>query len=523
MDGWRSKMRTFVLLGLSIPTLLSVTAMAAEPAKHPYSHWDDGRILTIDWRDIEAGRHLARPTAQPDLSVLDEVAAGRIAADPDGPQPRSGLPDGLVQRGGVVLPREIDDGTVTIEPEAIFAVEDIPGNAYPRKHTLYLNFSGGALTNGSDNSAEDKSQLALDGNYPVFTGGEAKAVSVAQAVQTDVAGHGVQVVYLERPPKTLPYTMAMVGGDWTDTNLEDPAGGVAPGADCGALGQRHVVYAFESGSALQMANTTSQEAGHGWGLDHNLNCGSVMSYCGGGDGVFSGTCDGLCENACQGAAGCRLTHEMFCGVGNDQQNEQEELDWLFGTDEPDMEDPTAVINLPEDGAQFDAPADVQIRAVVADDYGGFGWRFEIEKDGELLLEQVDYDRMVDEEYRASLNLTGFEAGTYVLRVVVLDHFGHEGVDEVTIQVGPGAGTGDDSSVDDTGDGTADDDDGTDDDSNDSNDDDDDDDDGTDDDGNISDDGGPEDRGCNCTSSPSTTWSGALILLALVGLRRRRAA
>ncbi|HET6583431.1 MAG TPA: hypothetical protein VFG69_08285, partial [Nannocystaceae bacterium] len=228
-------MRTFVL-GLSMLTLLSVTARAAEPDPHPYSHWT-GRVRTIDLS--EAGRaaqsQVAAPTEQPDLAVLDEVRDGLRAADPDG-RTRTGLPEGWVQRGNVVLPREIDDGSLVIEPEAIFAVEDIPGNAYPRKHTLYLNFTGGELHNGSDNSAENKSQLALEGNYPTFTGGETKAVSVAQAVAADVANFGIQVVYLERPPKILPYTMVMVGGDWQDTNLEDPAGGVAPGADCGALG-----------------------------------------------------------------------------------------------------------------------------------------------------------------------------------------------------------------------------------------------------------------------------------------------
>ncbi|MGH0031498.1 MAG: hypothetical protein ACQGVC_17030, partial [Myxococcota bacterium] len=62
-----------------------------------------------------------------------------------------------------------------------------------------------------------------------------------------MAQFGIRVMYLERPNKTVPYTMVMIGGDWTDTNIEDPAGGVAPGTDCGALGQRHVVYTFASG------------------------------------------------------------------------------------------------------------------------------------------------------------------------------------------------------------------------------------------------------------------------------------
>ena len=514
-------MRTFVL-GLSIPTLLSVTALAAEPAKHPYSHWT-GQVRTIDYSEMQGRRPAPE---QLDFAALDEVARGERPADPDGQSPRTGLPDGWVQRGGMVLPAEIADGTVAIEPESIFAVEDIPGNEYPRKHTLYLNFVGGMLESGTDNSALSKSSLARTGVYPAFAGGEAKAVvSVVQGVEADFAPFGVRVVYLERPGPVVPYTMAMVSGDWTDTNIESPAGGVAPGADCGALGQRHVVYAFESSSAVQMANTTSQEAGHAYGLDHTFNCSSVMSYCGSGDQSFQSGCDGLCEAQCQGAnsAGCRLTHEMFCGEGNDQQDDVAEMAWIFGGNEPDMEAPTADVLEPADGATFDAPADVQLRATVDDNYGGYAWKFVVEKDGEVIVDEVDYERNVDAEYNAALNLTGLPAGSYVFRIEVYDHYEGVGVDEVSFQVGPGAATSADAGTDDgTGDATADDDGTSGDDSND--DDDTDATDGGDAEAGFDDDGGGE-KACNCTSgsSPSAAWSGVILLFALVGLRRRGAA
>ncbi|HWB80165.1 MAG TPA: hypothetical protein VG755_34605, partial [Nannocystaceae bacterium] len=179
------------------------------------------------------------------FSELDELVR---APQPVPTQPRPGsLPADLVQQPGGVIPRDVAEGRLAIEPETIFAVEDIPGNAYPRKHTLYLNFVGADLNVGSDNSAENRSSLARQGPYPAFSGGENTALAAIQAVQNDVASYGLRVVYEERPPKTLPYTMAMIGGDWTDTNLEMPAGGVAPIADCGALGQRHVVYVFADG------------------------------------------------------------------------------------------------------------------------------------------------------------------------------------------------------------------------------------------------------------------------------------
>jgi MYXO-CTERM domain-containing protein len=331
----------------------------------------------------------------------------------------------------------------------------------------------------------------------------------------------VRVVYLERPEKTLPYTMAMVSGDWTDTNLSEPAGGVAPGADCGALGQRHVVYAFESASAVQMANTTSQEAGHAYGLDHTFNCESVMSYCGGGDQSFQSGCDGLCESQCQGpnSAGCQLTHEMFCGEGSVAQDDVAEMMWIFGGNEPDMEDPTVEIVEPAEGAMYDAPADVQIRAVVDDNYGGFGWEFVIEQDGEVLVEQVDYEREVDAEYRAALNLSGLPAGSYVLRVRAVDHYDGEGFDEVAIQIGPAATSADGGSADGdgTGDTGADDGDGT------GVDDDADDGDGTDDGSDDvmgTGDEGPTDRGCSCRTETASPLA-ALSIFALVAMRPRR--
>jgi MYXO-CTERM domain-containing protein len=507
----------------------TLLALFADPgvAAHPYGPSGDGPKTV----DLRTHRATTRATAEgPRFDELDEHIA---APQPVPTESREGtLPAGWVQQGNVVMPAEVADGSLVIEPETIFAVEDIPGNKYPRKHTLYMNFSGGELISGSDNSAENKSTLAQMGMYPVYTGGEQKAVAAAQGVQTDVANFGIRVVYLERPPKILPYTMAMIGGSWQDTNLEEPAGGVAPGADCGALGQRHVVYVFADGGwgSVGIANVTSQEAGHAWGLDHNLNCGSVMSYCGGGDGVFSGSCDGLCEAQCQGDAGCRLTHEMFCGEGNDQQNEQEELGWIFGGNEPDVEPPSGEIVEPADGAEFEAGASVDLRAIVDDNYGGFGWSFRIEKDGEVAYDEVDYEREVDAEYRAALNLVNLEPGAYTATVTVMDHGDMTSSHTVSFTVLPGAGDdGDgDGGVDGTGGGS---DGGSADDAGDETggaDDDDDDDDGDDaDDGSGGEaglDGGTaKDDGCSCRASASPSGALAFLLAAFVGVRRRRPA
>lgn len=516
---------------------------------HPWVHYPSVRTIDLSSEALQRNDYTAQPVEQPDFYSLDDAKLSAEEIDAAAPTSRpasdlsAGLPDGWVQRGNVVLPQPVADGLKDVGTGPIFAVEDIPGNKYPRKHTLFLNFNGGMLFTGSDNSAENRSNLAKQGVYPTYGGGEATALSVVQAVENDLAQFGVNVIYDFRPRKLVPYTMEMVGGSWTDTNIDSPAGGVAPGADCGALGQRHVVYTFSNGgSVLGAANTISQEAGHAWGLDHSLNCGSVMSYCGGGDGAFLDSCDGLCEAACQGDAGCRLTHDMFCGDGNDQQNEVEELTWIFGGNEPDVEPPTVEIVEPADGLEVEDGADLALRAIVDDNYGGFGWQFIITKDGEEVYNQPDYDRDVDDEFRAALNFAGLETGVYTFTVEVEDQFENVTSQTVTVNVG-GATTTDDSASDsdsDAGSDTETDSDsdsvgstgGSDSDSesdtNQAEDDepsDDEDEDDGDTDGGTGEPGADDPKGCGCTADgPSQgLGTGLLFMLGLVSLRRRRSA
>jgi MYXO-CTERM domain-containing protein len=423
----------------------------ATPGYHPWAPPRTGHVRTIDLSPAARAKGnsvMDLSVPQPDLHALEQFKSPDAAFDlpyeeppPRDPSYTGRAPDGWVQAGNVILPKEIVSGDALVDPDVIAAVEDIPGNEYPRKHTLYLNFLGGMLYAGMDNSAEDKSIIAKQGLYPAFTGGEQKAISAAQAIENDVATYGVRVAYIERPDKIVPYTMEMIGGNWMDVNTDSPAGGVAPGADCGALGQRHVVYTFAGGgaSATQIANTASQEAGHAWGLDHTFNCSSVMSYCGFSDGVFSSTCDGLCEATCQGenTAGCRLTHENFCGVGNDQQNEREELSWLFGGNEPDVEPPFAEIVSPTDGEMLEVGANVDLRAEIGDNYGGYGWQWTVTRNDEVIFDEVIYDRgdNIDTEYRPALNVTQLDEGVWVMTIKVQDQFENVTEDTVTVIVG----------------------------------------------------------------------------------------
>ena len=455
-------MRNLWIAAALVPTaLLSLPAeagdgdaLASDPFAeareefHPWVHYPQVKTIDMGADARQDGDYIAEPAPQP---AFDELDAHKLPDDQihapvpsqRAPSDTVEMPDGWVQQGSVVLPSDVVDGLKDVGTGPIFAVEDIPGNQYPRKHTLFLNFGGGMLYNGSDNSAESRSSLALTGVYPTFGGGESVALAIIQATEANFEQFGIRIVYETRPRNVVPYTMEMVGGTWMDTNLSDSAGGVAPGADCGALGQRHVVYTFSNGGSVNIAaNTIAQEAGHAYGLDHSFNCNSVMSYCGGSsDGSFQNGCDDLCENACQGSAGCRLTHDMFCGAGNDQQDDVAEMAWIFGGNEPDMEAPTVDIQSPVDGAELEEGADVELRAVVSDNYGGFGWKFIVTKDGEVIYDNPDYDRDVDAEFRAALNLSNLEAGVWTFTVEAEDQYEHVTSQTVTVSVGGATASG----------------------------------------------------------------------------------
>jgi MYXO-CTERM domain-containing protein len=502
---------TLCLAGAGNP---SVQRAPVEPGYHPWTNMPKGPgIVDLSYEGRRLNNYVDGETDQEEVEHED------------------GPPEGWVQVGDQLLPREIVLGFKAVDPEPNYAWEDIPGNKYPRKHTVYLNFDGGPMQGGADNSAENKSVLAKYGDHPGSGWGSQTRAGVAQGMAADMSRYGIRLMYQERPSKIVPYTMVMFGGSACSvTNMEDCGsgiGGVAPGGDCEAHGQRHVVYSFVNGS-----NTPSHEAGHVFGLDHTTNCSALMSYCGGGDKVFSTSCDGLCEEACQGPGtiGCRAVHEKHCGDGSDRQNDDIELDFIFGGTEPDNEAPYVSILSPEDGLEVGNGDDVLLRAEVADNYGGVGWKIIIEQDGEVVYDQVDYHKdNIDDDANVALNLVRPEPGTYVVTVRAEDHADHITDDSITFTVseegggddgGTGDGGGDDGGG--TGDGGGDDGGGT----GDGGGDDGGGDDGGDDGGGIGpwDDGrGDDEKGCGCSTQGAPQGTAALILgLWALGLRRRRA-
>ena len=392
------------------------------------------------------------------------------------------LPEGMAQVGSMVVPAPMLDGAEmvgdaelaltagelpTLEgfiddvcafpdevPPGIYDYDYRPGMELPRRHTVYLNFVGATLNTGGENAAENLSGIARSGHpFPVYAGGETSAIAVAQAVAEDLSQWGINVVYLERPPKVLPYSMAMIGGHYSDTT-SGPSGGVAP-LDCEDFGQRNVCYAFQNnGSTAGQANVASQEIGHTMGLEHTNAPDSVMALgyaqTQGGDLGFNNSCANSISVSGQGT-GCNGVNRCHCG-NPDQQHDRNTLSAIFVPAGPDVMAPTIDILEPADGSVF-APDDAFVVTFDPwDDVGGYGWKMIVENEaGEVLVDQPDYDRALE------FMLAGLPVGTYTITALVMDHGGNEGTDTITITIAEDgvAGTGGDSGGSDGGvDGTA---------------------------------------------------------------------
>ncbi|MBX7081442.1 MAG: hypothetical protein K1X88_19735 [Nannocystaceae bacterium] len=387
----------------------------------------------------ELDRYQARVPAAP-ATATDTVAAQ--------------LPAGFAQRGDTIVPQEVLEGALMVPdlslvdgpraqgapadtcefpdavPAGVYEGDARPGGEYPRRGTIYLNFVGATLTSGSENSAEDYSTIARTGHpYPPFAGGEAKAVAVAQAVSQDFAAWAIRVVYDPRPRKLLPYTMAMVGGSYTDTT-SGPAGGVAP-IDCEDFGQRNVCYSFTNNEdATTQANVISQEVAHTYGLEHTYGPDRIMSYEGGGDKIFGSNCQQTFALQGQGN-GCQGVNKCHCGIG-DLQNDTSTIGIIYAPFDapPDTTAPEVTLTAPDDGAVYQVGDEIRVEFDVWDDYGGYGWKLTIDDQatGERIVDQADYDRAL------VFDIVGLPAGTYTFTGEIEDQADHVTTHAITVIV-----------------------------------------------------------------------------------------
>lgn len=432
-------------------TLVLTLAAAAVP--NPYA--PDARPVVLDFRP-GADNPVPLLPAQGEGPKFSDLAAYEglpvIEKEP------GTLPPGWVQIGGMVVPEAVAQGAPVISPftarpeiaadkvegpgaEELCAFPDaVPpgvytgqfrrGTEYPRRGTIYMNYTGGVLLNGmGDNSAENWSALAKTGTqYPVYTGGEERAIAVAQAVQADFSDWALRVVYLERPPKVLPYVMIMMGGHWSDT-VAGPSGGVAPGADCEDIGLRNVCFAFVNNeSTSNQANVASQELGHTMGLGHTEGSDRVMAF---GYDTYAPVDMGF-GNECtpiitvQGQSGaCSGVNKCHCGDG-ELQHDKATLSAVYAPPGPDVVPPEITITSPADGDVFKEGESVTVTFEPWDDFGGYGWKLLVEHEGKVVADVVDYNAALE------FTLANLPPGSFKLTALVMDQA--EQTDEHTITI-----------------------------------------------------------------------------------------
>lgn len=441
---------------LSTALLWAPAVRAGEFVPNPYAPTGAPAVLDLSRGPI--------PEAAPQGPRFEDLDQYRDVPETDLPQGQ--LPEGWVQLGGVVVPRAIAEGAEprsglrpglnpsrdTVEgPDAADLCafpEDVTlgtydgvffrGTEYPRRGTIYMNYTGAMLKNGSgENSAEDQSTLARTGHpFPVYGGGEERAIAVAQAVQADFAEMAVRVVYLERPPKRLPYAMIMMGGSYKDT-VSGPAGGVAPGADCEDNGLRNVCFAFVRVESIStQANIASQELGHTMGLGHTYGSDRVMAF---GydtnapvDMGFGGECTEVLTANGQGSF-CKGVNRCHCGGDGLFQHDLRTLQAIYAPPGPDTVPPTIAITSPADGAKFPAGTTIVVEVDPWDNFGGYGWDLTVSQGDTELGTVVDYN------LSQKFSIVGLPPGTYTLTARVQDHDDQIGEMAITVTIEGEAG------------------------------------------------------------------------------------
>lgn len=344
----------------------------------------------------------------------------------------------------------------------------------PDPWIIFVNFDGAMLTAGMDSAQDNVTQVPnMGGAFAPYGDGPMRE-AVMQAVAADWAAYNFEVV--DQRPEEGEYVMNMTG----PTN---PFGGgvlgIAP-VDCNNQ-QTHsnITFAFHSAddgfSAAITATTIGQEVAHSFGLEHVDQPADIMNpFNAGGDPTFIDECIPVV-----GGANCPDQHQLHC-PGALAQNAHQELLTLFGPAIVDTDGPGILITAPFDGMEYDEGVDYTVIATINDD--------SIVTEATLWDNGVPVD--VDTSEPWGWPVSGAAAGVHVYEVTAIDEHGNEGTSaQVVVTVtGAGGGTAGETEGETEGAGAA----------------------------------GDGDEGCGCRHSrPQRPWTAAALMLAVLGLRRRR--
>lgn len=149
----------------------------------------------------------------------------------------------MVLEGTQVLPKS------ALEP--YFRDETHPVAAWdkpPHRTSIFLNFFGGKLTNGNNESESESPCVTGTVDYPGYTAGEQNALAIIQVFKDAAEPFGMRILYEEVPPKHLPYSQVMMGGTLSVIVLGPGVLGVSCNLDCGDAWWRDTTFAFTEGA-----------------------------------------------------------------------------------------------------------------------------------------------------------------------------------------------------------------------------------------------------------------------------------
>lgn len=207
------------------------------------------------------------PKHHPDAGVTGPAPQAAPSTDP--PVAPQGQP------GGCVVVR-VGAQSSASGPESGFAAAPTAG---PR--IIYLNKNGGTYYpgNGIDNSSSNRSSLVSQTvTMPPYSRSAADWAQLMALTKQTYAPFNVVVT--DQDPGAAPHVEVVVSGHPSMIGQPSSAAGISPlTGDCSVI-ERAVVFAFDQ--LLQgpddQARVVTHEAGHAFGLDHELYCPDLMSY-----------------------------------------------------------------------------------------------------------------------------------------------------------------------------------------------------------------------------------------------------
>ncbi len=341
---------------------------------------------------------------------------------------------GLVQRGDIVAPPWYFDD----EPDPGMP-RSSDWSLPPHRATIFLNFFGGEMRNGTNSALMESTCIQGNVNYPAYIGNNDTALAIIQVFQNAMEPYGVRVAYEEAPPPELPYQMVMMGGQPGVIGLPNGTLGVSCSSDCGDMWWRDTTFAFTEASSQTsvLGNTALQEAAHAFGLAHIDGSEHIMyPFATPGAKIWATSCTNY--NDATGGINCKPTHDIFCGGGS--QNSDAELMAYFGANSPDTEAPVVTITNPaEDVVELESGGAFTVDAEISDNFEGAGWKLMIlDEDGQEVQSLPAFT------FEKSWSLSGFPDGVWTVRVQATDHDRNVGFDEITVYSGmmaPGTTSG----------------------------------------------------------------------------------